>query len=217
MDKKDSKAHIQKAWELAEDPEKIKDYYHAWANSYDSDVTGERYQAPHRMVQLLHACLQKEFPTTEPPSFKFLDAGCGTGLVGEQLYRRGYRDLTGFDLSTEMLSLANAKQCYTRLIDAVDLTLPLAPQISEDKFDVVICVGVLTLGHVPPRGVERMLEVLSTKGVLALNAREAYVKEQNFEQYCANLVASKKVQIIHKEYSFLIDGADCLYLIMQKN
>ena len=216
MNNENSKNHIQKAWELAEDPKKIKDYYQAWSNEYDSDVASEAYRGPHRMVQLLDEFLKRSLPHTAPAVLKCLDAGCGTGLVGEQLYPRGYRDITGFDLSTDMVALADAKQCYRKLFGGIDLTKALQPQINDQNFDVVICVGVLTLGHVPPSGVERMLEVLPSKGVLALNAREAYVKQQNFEQYCEQLVVRKQVEIIHSEYDFVIDGAECLYLIMQK-
>ena len=80
----------------------------------------------------------------------------------------------------------------------------------------MICVGVLTLGHVPPEGVERMLDVVRSGGLLALNAREAYVKEQNFEDYCDHLVERELVEVNHKEYSDLIGDSNALYMVLQK-
>ncbi len=216
MNKKDSKDHIRRAWELSEDPEKIRDYYRDWSRDYDRDVTGESYLGPRRMVELLDEHLRQNLSAGELRELKCLDAGCGTGLVGKELFAKGYRNLSGFDLSEEMVALAESKQCYKKLDSGVDLTLALETQINDRDFDVVICVGVLTLGHVPPSGAERMLEVIPPGGLLALNAREAYVKEQNFEQYCNQLVANRKVEIIHSEYSFLIEDAVCQYLLMRK-
>ena len=44
-----------------------------------------------------------------------LDAGAGTGLVGECLHQMGYRNLTAMDLSTGMLEVARRKNIYQAL------------------------------------------------------------------------------------------------------
>ena len=49
------------------------------------------------------------------PAARILDAGCGTGLAGQMLAARGYRQLEGLDLSAGMLREAGNKGCYTAL------------------------------------------------------------------------------------------------------
>ena len=41
-----------------------------------------------------------------------LDLGCGSGLVGEQLHKRGYQNIDGLDLSEEFLEEAQKKGVY---------------------------------------------------------------------------------------------------------
>lgn len=41
-----------------------------------------------------------------------LDLGCGTGLVGEELYKRGYKNIDGLDLCAKFMKVAEAKGIY---------------------------------------------------------------------------------------------------------
>ena len=77
---------------------------------------------------------------------KVLDAGAGTGLVGERLCEAGYRDLVGIDLSPGMLAVARGKDVY-RELRQTNLGESLA--FPDDAFDAVISVGVFTTGHAP--------------------------------------------------------------------
>lgn len=43
---------------------------------------------------------------------RILDLGCGTGLVGEQLYNMGYKNIDGIDFSDELLKVAESKKVY---------------------------------------------------------------------------------------------------------
>ncbi|GAB2483320.1 class I SAM-dependent methyltransferase [Alkalibacterium psychrotolerans] len=71
------------------------------------------------------------------PSDTILELGCGTGILGIMLTKAGY-DLTGLDLSEEMLSLA-----YDRQIEE-DTFFPLIQRDMRDlselpEYDSVIC------------------------------------------------------------------------------
>ena len=55
---------------------------------------------------------------------KILDAGCGTGLVGEILNNNEFKNLIGVDFSQEMLNIAIQKNVYQSL-ELVDLTKKL--------------------------------------------------------------------------------------------
>ena len=83
--------------------DELADVYSEWAASYDSDLVGEmEYRAPAAAADLLHASLAGK-------TVRILDAGCGTGLVGEALTGLGYQNLTGADYWTDMLEHARRK------------------------------------------------------------------------------------------------------------
>ena len=210
------KTPIEKAWALAEDPQKIKGYYKAWSDTYDADVANEDYHSPPLMVKLLTEQLDLLWPEVDRKIIRILDAGCGTGLVGEYLADAGYDNLVGFDLSVEMIEKAALKGRYTYLSSGVDLNQPLFAQINQHEFDVVVCVGVLTLGHVPPTGVYQLLEVAHPGGIVALSAREAYVDDYDFEAILKQLEVDGLVRILFQEYGPLVGDALGLYVIMQK-
>lgn len=46
---------------------------------------------------------------------RILDVGCGTGLVGQELAARGFKQITGIDFSEQMLEAAAVKQVYANL------------------------------------------------------------------------------------------------------
>jgi SAM-dependent methyltransferase len=76
-----------------------------------------------------------------------LDAGAGTGGVGELLHHQGFLNLVGIDISSGMLNEALKKNVYSDLrvgILGEDLDL------SSDTFDAIISVGLFTLEHPPP-------------------------------------------------------------------
>ena len=43
-------------------------------------------------------------------AWRILDLGCGDGLVGEALKVRGFNNITGYDISSKMVSLALSKE-----------------------------------------------------------------------------------------------------------
>ena len=117
----------------------ISEAYGFWATTYDQDLLDNfGYQAPARSVELL----SKYLPMDEA---LVLDAGCGTGLVGQLLVKARKFQIDGVDYSQSMLAEAKAKGCY-RALQQVDLNQPL--RIAADIYDAVICIGTFTLRHV---------------------------------------------------------------------
>lgn len=132
--------------------------YAQWAASYNADLAdpSQEYVAPIKVAQAAlrfgaHALLDKSTATV-------LDAGCGTGLVGEHL-TRGILDgsggsgseikvvIDGLDLSPDMLREARKTGVYRELALA-DLTKEV--QRGDDVYDIVTCSGTFTHGHVGP-------------------------------------------------------------------
>jgi len=72
------------------------------------------------------------------PGSKVLDLGCGYGRVLDSLYKNGFRDLTGVDISYNFISQAK-KICpkaryFVQDIEAISL---------EEKFDLILLMGVI--------------------------------------------------------------------------
>lgn len=106
--------------------------YDEWANEYDKDLREEfDWIAPRVTVAL--------FGKYVAPDARVLDAGVGTGLVGECLIDAGYRQLHGIDLSVGMLDAARCKAIYRELRQ---MTLGEPLDFADDTFDAVISVGV---------------------------------------------------------------------------
>ena len=90
------------------------------------------YSTPTRVVE----CLCQYGPAG-------LDAGCGTGLVGEALAGAGKWKRHRF--SRAMLAQATTRCRQLHCLD-MDETLPLA----DGCYDGVTCVGAFTTAHVRP-------------------------------------------------------------------
>lgn len=48
---------------------------------------------------------------------RILDLACGTGLIGQELSKRGFKHIVGYDISSGMLEEAQHKGVYTELVE----------------------------------------------------------------------------------------------------
>ena len=85
---------------------------------------------------------------------KILDAGAGTGGIGEMLKVRGYTNVDALDISQEMLNLAASKNLYKKLICA-PLTDTHMKEVETAEYDVVLCAGTIVYGQVKPGAIEQ--------------------------------------------------------------
>ena len=75
-----------------------------------------------------------------------MDFGCGTGVVGEELHKRGHTAIDGVDFSEEMLKIAKTKGAYKKLSQGImgsDGCKDLG--ISPNQYDATICIGVFSV------------------------------------------------------------------------
>ena len=125
----------------AANQEELEELYKVWAVNYDHDVVEIIGYVGHSITTEL---LLKYLDNSKA---KILDAGCGTGLVGEILYEKKFKNIVGVDFSQPMLDQALEKNVYQTL-GLADLTEKL---IFKDKtFDAIVCAGTFTCGHVGP-------------------------------------------------------------------
>ena len=167
--------------------EKVLDYYDNWTKKgqYNKDMVVWNYKAPQNTASLLnkHATDKK---------INILDAGCGTGLVGKELKKYGYSNLTGVDFSQSMLDLIPTGIYHT--IDLIDLNEPL--KYGDNTFDAIMCVGTFTYGHVKAHALNEFIRIVNYQGLICFTINEGIYKEYEFDKKINELTTNNQWEII---------------------
>ena len=143
------------------DNQELAERYDQWAKEYDTDLERDfAWVGPQRAAEVLSQYIAK--------GARILDAGAGTGLVGQILFGLGYRDMVAMDLSQGMLDEARSKDVYRELHQMV-MGEPL--DFGTDAFDAVISVGVLTVGHAPASSLDELVRITRPGGYIAFSLR----------------------------------------------
>ncbi|KIV88361.1 hypothetical protein PV10_08052 [Exophiala mesophila] len=167
--------------------------YNEWAESYDTYLDLEGYAFPERAVQVLLKVIQRE---TLDESVKVLDAGCGTGRVGAVLAQKGARQIDGIDLSPGMLAQAEKSHHYASLQE-VDLTKTIPKP--DESYDVVICVGTLTQGHVGPAVLDEFIRVVKVGGVVVATIPDTVWEAAGFSTKIDQLLYDGRVALLRSD------------------
>jgi L-histidine N-alpha-methyltransferase len=147
----------------------LRKLYKDWAGTYDEDHEAIGFFGHRSAAQVL----AKFTPFAEVAPV--LDAGCGTGAAGEALRGLGFRNLTGVDLSRDMLDQARQKGIY-RQLDQADLGLPLDGYPCS-SFDAVILVGVFSYGQAPAHTLDEVVRLVKPGGVVAFTMRVDFYEQ----------------------------------------
>lgn len=182
-----SKEHSLEWILAAKSKEDIEKRYDEWASTYDKDLTTDwDYKLPAFTGELF----AKYVKNTEA---KILEAGVGTGLGGEYMLSKGYRNLFGIDMSSGMLREAERKNIY-RGLDRAILGEPLG--FPENHFDAVLSVG--TIGGAPPESFEELIRVVKPAGFIVFSLMKEYYEEPRFHQRQQLLVDTGKWELVER-------------------
>jgi ubiquinone/menaquinone biosynthesis C-methylase UbiE len=180
---KNTKNMISKIYDTlhAADIVELENIYKSWANKYEDDVINLAGYVGHLITSdLLLSYLRNN-------QAKILDAGCGTGLVGEILIKNSFQNLVGVDFSQEMLNIAKQKNVYKSL-ELADLTKKL--DYEDNLFDAVICAGTFTCGHVGPEALNEMVRITKNEGYICFTVREQEWEAAPYEKIIQSLEVS---------------------------
>lgn len=176
----------------AQGAEEIARHYTDWADSYDAEMALLGYRHPTICLALLCRHLK---PGSEP----ILDAGAGTGLIGEWLKIVGYPAAEALDISEGMLEAARRKGCYDRLHRAaMGEPLPFA----DGHFAGAVCAGVFTVGHVGPEGLDELVRVVRSSGVIVLTVKDR-TWEAGFAARVAELGDAGRLSVLEETPSYV--------------
>ncbi|NET91253.1 MAG: class I SAM-dependent methyltransferase [Kamptonema sp. SIO1D9] len=144
--------------------------YTNFAPVYNQSVDDWGYQCYRTAAGALHHYI----PTDQP----ILDAGCGTGLVGQALVDLGYQNITGIDISPEMLAQAEATGHYN-FLSLQDLSKTPYP-FAENSFAAIACVGVFSLIADPTPVLQEFRRLVRPQGYLVFTQQEVLFKQYNY-------------------------------------
>jgi len=187
---------LWKATYEASTPQELVEAYSKWAHLYDSDtleVMG--YVGPKVAADMLHSHL-------DSPKGKVLDAGCGTGLVGEILDELGYTNVDAMDFSEDMLNVADEKDIYKKLYQ-VDMNETLTQK--DNSYDAIICVGTFTFAHVGPEAFDELVRVTKPGGHICFTIREGAYEEYGYREKMLDMEAANQWQLLElREEDYLV-------------
>ncbi len=172
----------------AKDNRELAERYDAGASAYDERVAQSGYikKIPVLVVGLVCRYVRLGQGT-------LLDAGSGTGLLGEMLVPLGYRDIVGIDLSIGMLEMARSKGLYKELRQMVlgeDLDLP------DDYFAATMAAGVFNVNHAPPESFDELIRVTRPNGYIVFTVRDDLYEDSGFKEKQEALEKEKKWALV---------------------
>lgn len=153
----------------ARDSREVAELYDRWADDYEESILAWGYLTPAVTSWFIGRFVEDK---TSP----VLDAGAGTGLMGDVLAALGYSDVTAIDISENMLEHARRKGVYgevRRMELGRDLDLPTR------AFAAVVATGVFAAGHAPPESLDELARVTRPGGAVIFSVRTD-VYEQAF-------------------------------------
>lgn len=172
-----SEALLARAYALSND-EETKALYQDWASTYDETMLGGlAYLTPAKTADVLCSVVPDK-------SALILDVGSGTGLAGQNLAERGFKNIHALDYSSAMLGVAKARQhkgqqVYSEVIQA-DLNQKLA--LSSNAYDAIICTGLFTHAHVGSGCLPELFRVLKPRSFFATTVHKDVWLEGGFEE-----------------------------------
>jgi len=159
-----------------------KDIYDSWASEYDHSLKEDYgYIAPEITVNLFKNYFSNK-------NIQIMDAGCGTGLVGAILLKKGYHSVDGIDISPEMIKVAKNKQIYRALFEFDLNKSHFKPKCT---YDALISVGSFGHGALKPTAINNLLNLISSGGMLFIFMNSEPFKSDNYIEHFNSLSDQK--------------------------
>jgi len=172
-----------------DDPGDVRRFYDSSAREYDQILLHEvGYVSP-------RICAQRFRAHFADKDGLIADLGCGSGLAGEELVRRGYRNLVGIDFSVEMLAVAKSKGCY-QTVHRLDLNASLP--VENERYAAAISVGAFGQ-HIQPPVLDEVLRVVATGGIICISVNELAFDQYGFRDKLRELELDERAECLSVE------------------
>lgn len=179
--------------------EKAQAFYDRWAGEYETELAENGYATPAR-------CAEALADNASMPWAPLAEFGCGTGLGGVLLRKKGFESIDGFDLSSEMLAHADEKQIY-RTLTQIDLSQPLT-DIEPGTYQNAAAIGVLSPSHMPTTVIDEILNLLPEGGCFVLSLNDHALADKTMETRLLELTEYGVADLMFKEHGEHLPGID---------
>ena len=174
--------------------DEVMKYYDEWGDKdkYNKDMVDWNYTGPKETSETFNK-------HQENKDILIFDAGCGTGLVGQELKKYGFKYFHGADLSQTLLDTV-PKNLYQKLTK-VDLNQPI--DTKSNSYDSVMCVGTFTFGHVKPNALDEFVRITKPGGLICFTINEGIYEEYGFDKKIKTLTVNnnwKEVEFFKSNY-----------------
>ncbi len=192
----------------AQSTDALMSVYDDWADRYETELLDDwGYSSPQMAVTLLQRYIDLDGSSV-------LDAGCGTGLVGERLATLGVKHLSGIDYSQGMLDKARDKGIYQSLAK-IDLNKEVPT--ASSSYDAVTCIGTFTATHVVPEALRELVRLTRSSGVIVFTVRDDYWEATKFVDLLISLHAEQLacIEEIRVEPYIHSEGSECRFVVLR--
>ena len=166
--------------------------YDQWAKDYDSDLEQDfGWLGPQKAAEAFARHVAK--------AAQVLDAGAGTGLVGQILASMGYTKLVAIDFSAGMLDEARKKDVYQEFHQMV---MGETLGFGNGAFDAVVSVGVLTVGHAPASSLDELVRITRAGGHIVFSLRPDVYLDSGFKEKQEALATAGKWRLVEEGEKF---------------
>jgi len=157
----------------------VESYYDNVAKDYARAMRTWGYCMP----ELVTNAILQHAKLTPSADVKVIDLGCGDGAVGQTMHEKGFTNLTGTDISTGMMEIAEKRGVYNQLKKANLLQeLPF----EKESFDLGVSAGVTT--YLDSSALKFWLPIIKKDGILCIVHKESvwpkWVDEQERLESC---------------------------------
>jgi SAM-dependent methyltransferase len=164
----------------------LADAYDEWAASYDADMLAIGYLHPAVAAGLVGRHVRHR-------DARILDAGAGTGILGQVLSIMGYANLVALDMSIGMLIKAGERGVYRELRTG---TLGERLDFADQSFAVVVSTGVFTVGHAPASALEELVRITRPGGHLIFTVGTPAWEAGGYRERLERLESERRCRLV---------------------
>ena len=185
--------------------------YEKFGDKYDEVLQGHfNYQDPGLTSNMVAKWgtaegieASKTFKPFDKENSRILDFGCGTGLVGKELAKEGFKKMDGLDGASNMLKICKDLNLYQELeLMMLGMNDGSFPEKYHNTYDIIVSCGCFGKGHFTPFVFDDIWTALKHEGLVFFTIRDMTFFEDESSGHkakCEQMEKEGKLKFIHRE------------------